>query len=219
MSPREPALFSPGDVVKLKTGKSPQRIVKIRWDQYQKIWKVFAYYLSSDREIKRHQEITGNYDIPDVFLRRPRDQHDFEIYQPTEEKETVMTDLYQIVGSEGESSEDHPKRFGTFLTQNSQGEYVLEMKGENGKVEAFPKDWLELVVPYTVQLVCVPPSESGMHIQAEPGKLNKGDLLILESNGKMFRVAAVDTKNRSPRHGSLTFFKLSGESLTVGNDN
>lgn len=211
MSPHEPALFSPGDIVKLKTGKSPQRIVKIRWDQYQKIWKVFAYYLSCDREIRRLQEITGNYDIPDVFLRRSRDQHDFELYQPTEEKETVMSDLYQ--------TKDAEPRFGTKLTENSQGQFVLEMKGEGGKVEAFNPSDLELVVPYTVQLVCVPPNESGMHIQAEPGKLNKGDLLIYEPNGKMFRVAAVDTKNRSPKCGSMTFFKLAGEPVTVGNDN
>lgn len=211
MSQHEPSLFCPGDIVKLKTGKSPQRIVKIRWDKYRKIWKVFAYYLSSDREIRRHQEITGNYDIPDVFLRRPRDQHDFELYQPTEEKETVMTDLYQVKGA--------VERFGTKLTENSQGQFVLEMKGEGGKVEAFNPSDLELVVPYTVQLVCVPPNESGMHIQAEPGKLNKGDLLIYEPNGKMFRVAAVDTKNRSPKCGSMTFFKLTGEPVTVGNDN
>lgn len=212
MSPHEPALFSPGDVVKLKTGKSPQRIVKIRWDQHQKIWKVSAYYLSSDREIRRHQEITGNYDIPEVLLRRPRDQHDFELYhQLTEEKETVMTDLYQVKGA--------VERFGTKLTENSQGQFVLEMKGEGGKVEAFNPSDLELVVPYTVQLVCVPPTDSSMHIQCEPGKLNKGDLLIHETNGKMFRVSAVDTKNRSPKSGSMTFFKLAGESVIVGNDN
>lgn len=219
MSQHEP-IFKPGDIVRLKTGKSPQEVLKVRWSSLKQEWVVVTYYLSAKKQIEQMLKIYGPDRLPYDRMQRARRESDFVHYnQPTEEKETVMTDLYQIVGSEGESSEDHPKRFGTFLTQNSQGEYVLEMKGENGKVEAFPKDWLELVVPYTVQLVCVPPNESGMHIQAEPGKLNKGDLLILESNGKMFRVAAVDTKNRSPRCGSLTFFKLSGESVTVGNDN
>lgn len=207
MSQHEPALFSPGDIVKLKTGKSPQRIVKIRWDQYQKIWKVFAYYLSSDREIRRHQEITGNYDIPDVLLRRPRDQHDFELYQPTEEKETVMTDLYQ--------TKDTTPRFGTKLTENSQGQFVLEMKGEGGKVEAFNPEDLELVVPYTVQLDCVVPGESGMHIQCEKGKLEKNDLLMSVTTGRIYRVSHVDTKNRSPKAGPFQFLKIQGEHITL----
>jgi hypothetical protein len=126
-------------------------------------------------------------------------------------KETMMSDLYQ--------TKDAEPRFGTKLTENSQGQFVLEMKGEGGKVEAFNPADLVLVIPYTVQLVCVPPNESGMHIQSEPGKLNKDDILISTSNGKMFRVSAVDTKNRSPKTGTMTFFKLSGENVTVGNDN
>lgn len=218
MSQPEPPLFSPGDIVRLKTGKSPQRVVRTRWDQYRKIQQVIAYYLSSESEIRRYQQISGSQEIPHAFLRHPRDQHDFVLWEPETEdqpKEKMMTDLYQVRMQD----DNETPRFGTKLTENSQGQYVLEMKGEGGKVEAFNPTDLELVVPYTVQLVCVPPNDSGMHIQCEAGKLEKGDLLILESNGKMFRVAAVDTKNRCPKTGSMTFFKLSGENVTIGNDN
>lgn len=200
---REECLFKVGDIVKLKTGRSPQEVVEVSERNYGDGywgWHLTCRYLSS-----RGGLYEENY-------RRRRDQHDFELYyQPNEEKETVMTDLYQ--------TKDAEPRFGTKLTENSQGQYVLEMKGEGGKVEAFNPDDLELVVPYTVHLICVPPTDSSMHIQCEPGKLNKGDLLIYEANGRMFRVAAVDTKNRSPRSGSMTFFKLAGELVTVGNDN
>ena len=124
-----------------------------------------------------------------------------------------MTDLYQVKGPA------ETPRFGTKLAENSNGEYVLEMKGEDGKVEAFHPSLIDLVVPYTIQLVSVPPSEAGMHLQCEPGKVKKDDILLNTGNGKMFRVAALDTKNRNPKTGGATYFKLSGENVTIGNDN
>lgn len=118
-----------------------------------------------------------------------------------------MTDLYQ--------TKDAEPRFGTKLTVNSQGQFVLEMKGEGGKVEAFNPEDLELVVPYTVQLDCVVPGESGMHIQCEKGKLEKNDLLMSITTGRIYRVSHVDTKNRSPKAGPFQFLKIQGEHITL----
>lgn len=196
----EECLFHVGQIVRLKTGRSPQRVMEIIHTDYHG-WKLVCQYLSD----------TQNYEL---HYRKPRDQHDFvawndalEEFNANQEKETVMTDLYQVKGA--------VERFGTKLTENSQGQFVLEMKGEGGKVEAFNPGDLELVVPYTIQLDCVVPGESGMHIQCEKGKVEKNDLLMSVTTGRIFRVSNVDTKNRSPKAGPLQFLKIQGEHITL----
>lgn len=227
--------FWPGDIVKLKTGKSPQRVMSILYREDRGIIQLQCMYLT-DRDMQMHH-------------RRPRDQEDFELHEmdpkyeykgireATEEfaslikefqpkflagewtandnKETEMTqDLYMVKSSEDKILQ----RFGSKLTVNSQGQYVLEMKGENGKVEAFDVGDLEIVLPYTIQLVSFD-GNKGFHLRSKAGVFKVDDILMELSTGTLYRVAAIDTKNRSPREGKIRFVRIAGEILMVGEEN
>lgn len=103
------------------------------------------------------------------------------------EGDTIMTaKLYRVLAED--------EAYGTFLTQNSRGEYVLEMKGAGGAVRAFDPKRLEEVLPYTFDVKFgeegAPYSFCGV-----AGQLQAGDLL-LNDDGQPARVVKVDSKNR-----------------------
>jgi len=109
-------------------------------------------------------------------------------HQP--EQEDIMSKLYQTT--------TEPVRFGTFLATNSEGLIVLEMKGEGGKVEAFEKDKLEEVKPYTVRCAHITERNGSgnstlRNYETVKGLVAKGDF-ILRENGDILRVTALDTK-------------------------
>lgn len=132
-----------------------------------------------------------------------------------------MADLYQ-------TKEETP-RFGTMLTKNSAGQFVLEMKGEGGKVEAFNEDAIEIVMPYTIALELLAYGmkhsvtsgtniPSTIHTLAEPGKVQKDDILIDLNTGGLWRVSAVDTKFRQPKEMKGGLIRIPSEKLTLGKD-
>lgn len=207
--------FKVGDIVRLRTGSSPQRVMKIRRHPERGMVMLVCMYLSSDREYERIA-LLGGLSSEAVF-RKPRDQEDFVLYNQQSEKEPELAqDLYMVKNlADGEKTQ----RFGTKLTVNSQGQFVLEMKGEGGKVEAFNPDDLEIVLPYTVQVVGIAQGTSGFHFQTEAGKFQKDDLLIDAGSGLMYRVEQLDSKQRSPKQGKMTFIRIAGEKLTVGGEN
>lgn len=214
--------FQVGDLVKLRTGHSPQRVMKIKISPERGMVMLICMYLSSQKEYDRIKSL--GYGVSETMLRKPRDQEDFVSYEINPfrmemlfgqyEKEPEMAqDLYMVKG------EEKVQRFGTKLTVNSQGQYVLEMKGEGDKVEAFNPDDLEIVLPYTVQVVGLAQGTQGFHFQTESGKFNKDDILIEAGSGLLYRVFEVDSKNRSPKQGKMTFIRLASEKLVVGGDN
>lgn len=130
----------------------------------------------------------------------------------TPEEET-MAKLYQ-------TNEKKP-RYGTFLTTNSAGQYVLEMKGNSGDVEAFDKDFLEEVMPYTIALQPMTGGngDNAFHIVCEEEQFKKGDVLIHEKNACMYRVVELNTKNRQPRQGYKTFYRIDTERVEIKTEN
>ena len=101
--------------------------------------------------------------------------------------ETDMTEkLYQ-------TKEDTP-RYGTKLAVNRDGLIVLDMRG--GAPEAFKKDDIEEVVPYTVEIAGYT-SSTITHFQVREGMLSKGDVVV--KGTALFLVTDVDTKDRDAK--------------------
>lgn len=222
-------MFDVGDIVRLKTGKSPQKVMEVNYVPSRNIIELRCVYLSSEAYHQRGV-MHNNHEY-----RHPRDQHDYVLYDGGGPKYLpakwlggeelfvgeyeVAQDLYMVKASATEGTETATNRFGTKLTVNSQGKFVLEMKGEGGKVEAFDPDELEIVLPYTVQVVGFAQGTQGFHFQTEAGKFNKDDILIEAGSGLMYRVEQLDSKHRSPKQGKMTFIRIAGEKLTVGGEN
>lgn len=86
-------------------------------------------------------------------------------------------------------------KFGILLTKNSQGKFVLEMKGSS-EVLAFDPEDLTEVTPYTVEIHFHFDSGGKHHMEVPEGKLEKGDIVYHGSN--IGWVVALDTKCRRP---------------------
>ena len=131
-----------------------------------------------------------------------------------------MPDLYQV--------KKEPERFGTALQnsagqplRNSTGQIVLEMKGESGKVEAFAEGDIELVTPFTVNLIRLTVggdkgSDTQIHVIAEAGQVQKDDVLLELNSGHLWRVTALDTKCRSARENRSKWLKIATEIVKFG---
>lgn len=96
--------------------------------------------------------------------------------------------LYQVKGTE---------IYGTKLATNSSGQFVLEMKG-SGEVKAYPKEYLEEVLPFTVavQFLDGTNNQKYHYLYDGPVKLRVGDLLFIESTTGFAKVTDVDTKSK-----------------------
>lgn len=117
-------MFKKGDVVVLRTGNKPQRIIDLN-----------SVYL-------RVQYLSD----PDQEHGRWRSKSDFRHYEPdttTSIQETLMAKLYQ--------TKDAEPKYGTFMCRNGIGQIVLDMKGTNLPM-AFNEEDLVEVRPYTVCL-------------------------------------------------------------------
>jgi len=99
--------------------------------------------------------------------------------------ENDMPKLYQ-------TTEQTP-RFGVLLATNSMGKLVLEMKG-TGIVETFEKAEVEEVKPYTVSIKFQDSSNEYQYLSRK-GDVEKGDMILVDGNGHMAKVIAVDTKS------------------------
>lgn len=182
-------MLKKGDIVRLKTGQAPVVITALGNKMAD-----YEYVFSGHRGHRRQIDLVpfgefisdGTYPPIEEFVKEPWvEDHIKEAITKHLEKipnteSTKMAKLYQ--------TEDN--RFGTFLTKNSEGHLVLEMKGESGKVEAFPVDKLTEVVPYTVRI-------GGKHYEVSKGFLKKGDVIIDSQNAAIHVVEAIDTRASS----------------------
>jgi hypothetical protein len=107
-------------------------------------------------------------------------------YQLT--KETKMNKLYEITA-------DGKKLYGHKLATNSQGHWVIEVKG-TGEVLAVDKSCVEEVLPHTIG-VQFETGKMVYHYLADAGKYQVDEFYILDApHGRaIVQVTAVDTKN------------------------
>lgn len=178
-----PPQFKIGDIVSLKTGEAPIRV-----------WGT-----------RKHKEIVialcGSYENG-MHSFSHRDARDFVMYDPKDDSQAELR-CAEFTGMKQTKEEEEPMlyqtteknpRFGTKLATNSEGHVVLEMKGENGKVEAFAPDLLEEVVPYTFNCKHIG-SNALLAFQCPKGAVAVGDMLLGETN--LYRVTKINTKDRS----------------------
>lgn len=220
--------FKTGDRVRLKTGKSPIQVMEVdyfhcsskdtmpprlkRWARPRKGWYIRFAYVSSLRCHDHNGESYGSYDS-----RTWREADDFVFLDPQPEKEEPMTATTPIL------YETKQGKFGTKCGENSEGKWILEIKGSNGEVAAFDKEELTEVIPYSVELTRMGDYNQGekresRHYRAKKGELKVDDILMQVTTGKLWRVSKVDSKCRTLRESQNGFLRISAERVSVGEE-
>ena len=185
-----PCQFNKGDIVVLKTGEAPQRVLDTSEGVGIRGWAIRAQYVNDPHD---------NYGTS----RRWRAADDFKPYEgdaPETETTDMANELYQTKTGEA--------LFGTLLALNSAGRLVLEIKG-TGQVKDFAPDEVEVVRPYTVRVRNITTGQQQHRIAAK-GAVVVGDVLL--TGGALYEVEAIDTKNAKPV-GTLTGRKLATEKI------
>lgn len=114
----------------------------------------------------------------------------------------------------GKLFETEDGRFGTYLTENSAGKYVLEMKGKDGDVEAFEPDKITLVRPHTILVKRISTHPQRLQWQAKKGVVEEGDLLI-NKDGTRYVVLDVDTQADTDRKAPEGLRKIPTEPIDL----
>lgn len=114
-------------------------------------------------------------------------KHPFKTNKPKEED---MNKLYEIQLND-------KKLYGHKLAVNSQGHWVMEIKG-TGEVISVDKCYVEEVMPHTIG-VQFETGKTVYHYLAEAGKHNVGDFYVVDAlHGRaIVNVVGVDTKSGS----------------------
>ena len=218
--------FKTGDEVRLNTGKS--KIVVLEVDYYDDGDKMPHYakqrWGSPGRKYAPKPgwyirfTYASTFHYREEHSRKWREAEDFVYFHNQPEKEEpIMTkpSLYQTVAE--------PVRYGTFLIKNSQGQMVLEMKGEGGTVESFAEKDIEVVTPHTVELTRIGITHeekrgatNSCHIVAKKGQVSKDEVLLEMNTGIIWRVTVVDSKCLSPRDNKSKWMKIPAAFVTLG---
>lgn len=215
--------FKKGDIVRLKSGNSPQRVLAIDLKTCRsrdrstgqiltsrQVWFVRAVYLSSEH----YRDYDGR-----LCSRRWRVASDYELHPDhsgaKQEEETTVSQCKKLYETVAE-----PKEYGTFLTTDSKGRMVLEMK-PSGEVKAFKKKDINEVLPYTVELTQFMRQDTGQkgqskHLLAVEGQVEKDDCLLELSTGLLWRVTKLDSRCRSASHNRSKWAKVPMEMVEFG---
>jgi hypothetical protein len=168
--------FKEGDFVRLRNGKTKMIVVQTLSSS------VYANYRPP--ELDPHSHLHDQCRPYERFILWDDNDPLAQVNKHFPESTEPMSKptLYQ-------TKEDTP-RYGTELAINSEGQRVLEMRGEKGVVEAFDKDQLTKVVPYTFSAKTY--KESPTHFTCQKGQVKVGDVLLYQS-GNIYTVTAIDT--------------------------
>lgn len=92
--------------------------------------------------------------------------------------------LFKVIGEEV---------YGNVVGENSAGELILELRGQNGAVKPYKADLLEEVMPHTIYIRAVGIER---HFAAPVGKFNKGDILVLKVGNGLILGEITETNSK-----------------------
>jgi hypothetical protein len=147
------------------------------------------------------EELYNRYKIIDNSVRVGVNPITFTI---KEEGKNEMNKLYEITA-------DGKKLYGHKLATNSQGHWVMEVKG-TGEVFAIDKSCVEEVLPHTIG-VQYETGKMVYHYFADAGKYQVGEFYIFDApSGRVIvQVTAVDTKSVAATKDFKPLVKLTVE--------
>lgn len=164
------SVFKPGDIVKLRTGTAPQRVVKVLWSAVLKRIEIKCEYINSNK----------NLDF--------RAETDYEIYtetKPEQLKEHPMKGkLFQTLDG---------SVYGEGLVIDGDGKYVLKLN--NGEYRAFMPSELKRVMPFTFDVIFNGMSGKRYSYLGTAGAVVVGDILMDSKDFTIARVVAVGTES------------------------
>jgi hypothetical protein len=159
--------FEKGDIVRLRKGKLPLRVVTCY-----KITKRYDLMYLHSEDMK--------YYVPESNIVAYEEQ--------PEQKENQMTQLYEFVDATTNTT-----KFGTQLATNSEGKWVMEVKG-TGEVLVIPAKDAKKVMPYTIG-VKFEQNGQEYHYLAEKGKYEQGQVFITNSLNGNYQIAVIHRIN------------------------
>jgi hypothetical protein len=164
------SIFKTGDIVKLKTGTAPQRVVKVLWSAINNRIEIKCEYLNYRKELDYRPET------------------DYEIYTETtkeQPKELPMKGkLFQTLDG---------SVYGEGLVIDGDGKYVLKLN--NGEYRAYTPAELKRVMPFTFDVVFNGMSGKKYSYLGTAGSVAVGDILMEVNDFTIARVVAVGTES------------------------
>jgi hypothetical protein len=165
-----PCNFTLGQLVKLKTGTAPLKVVSAQWNDSSQRAEIQCEYVSSGK--------TTSFRV----------ETDYEIYietRPDQPKEHPMKGkLFQTLDG---------SVYGEGLVIDGDGKYVLKLN--NGDYKAFMPAELKRVMPFTYDVVFNGMSGKSYSYLGTAGSVEVGDILIEANDFTIARVVAVGTES------------------------
>lgn len=163
-------MFQVGQIVKLKTGTAPQRVLKIVWNDAAFQYEIKCEYLNSRKDLDFRPET------------------DYEIYTETKQENTkehpMKGKLFQTLDG---------SVYGEGLVIDGDGKYVLKLN--SGDYKAFAADQLKRVMPFTFDVIFNGMSNKRYSYLGKAGSVEVGDILMDAKDFTIARVVAVNTES------------------------
>ena len=171
-----PSMFSIGQLVKLKTGTAPQRVLHMRWNSSCNRVEIKCEYLNSRKELDFRPETSFEAYIPP-----------FNETKPEQTKEHPMKGkLFQTLDG---------SVYGEGLVIDGDGKYVLKLN--NGEYKAYASTELKRVMPFTFDAVYSGMAGKRYSFLGKAGSVEVGDILMDAKDFTILRVVAVGTESDS----------------------
>lgn len=179
------AEFKPGDIVRLKAGRLPLEVIHTQGNFIKAAYMNSQYSHQYGSGIKTDKK--SKFVLYDQTI---KDGKPIEEEEPMSEKDILYT-----------WGQNDTQKFGHRIGTNRDGKAVMEVRGASGAIEIVYPDFLEEVTPYTVlfRLVAGNDRPTTKHFAiGDENFLSVGDL-ILTTEGNLFIVEKLDTKQRSAK--------------------